>query len=276
MSPDKSNVCAKTLLELACVHRDPELAVPADPGSDVGLGVIPQAPAPGSRSGEAPGSTCSRLARGVGRCSRAWPSGAVARRERQMYDRVVDVPRLLTFYDEGDLLPGPRWSRRTGAERTLPRPSSANRSGPPGSACIATGAARWPGTATPSAAGRPRTRWWRSVARAARTLMLRPRGGGATIGTARPRRPDRDGRVLSADLGARHPQDRPAGRAADQRPVPSRGFAAQKKKKKKKIFRPSTLGPSSLSTGRHQRRHADRAGGASGSPQVASQLASIW
>ena len=37
---------------------------------------------------------------------------------------------------------------------------------------------------------------------------------------ARPRRPGGDGRLLPAHLGARHPQDRPAGRPADQRPVP--------------------------------------------------------
>ena len=103
--------------------------------------------------------------------------------QRQMYDRVVDVPRLLCFYGEDDPLPhaGPGLGPR-GAERPLRERSWASRSPPPGCASTATAATRWPGTATPSAAARPRTPWWRSSRSArARTFRLRPRGGGATI-----------------------------------------------------------------------------------------------
>src|ERR1700689_1147455 len=69
---------------------------------------------------------------------------------RQMYDRVLDVPRLVSFYD---LVVG-------GAQTTFTRPTWASRS--PRSACagIATGPTAWRGTATPSAAAVPRTPWW--------------------------------------------------------------------------------------------------------------------
>ena len=55
----------------------------------------------------------------------------------------------------------------------------------------------------------------------ARPLLLRPREGGADA-PVQPgaRGPDRDGRQLPADLGARHTEVGPADRAADQRPVP--------------------------------------------------------
>ena len=57
--------------------------------------------------------------RGVGRLPPGWLAGADAlfdrlaaevpwrAEERPMYDRVVDVPRLLAFYDEDDALPDP-------------------------------------------------------------------------------------------------------------------------------------------------------------------------
>ena len=55
-----------------------------------------------------------------------------------------------------------------------------------------------------------------------RKLQLRPVGGHTEVShAARPRRPDRDGRVLPAHLGARRTQDAPPGRPADQRAVPS-------------------------------------------------------
>ena len=45
--------------------------------------------------------------RGADACSAAGRRRAVARERRQMYDRIVDVPRLLKFYGEGEPLPAP-------------------------------------------------------------------------------------------------------------------------------------------------------------------------
>ena len=54
-----------------------------------------------------------------------------------------------------------------------------------------------------------------------RALLLRPaRRRADAAAPARPRRPRGDGRLLPAHVGARHPQDGPAGGPADQRAVP--------------------------------------------------------
>ena len=74
---------------------------------------------------------------------------------RQMYERVVDVPRLLSFYGEDDPLPHPDLV-------TAREANSASLSRPLACACIAMGTTQSPGTATPSDAVSPRTRWWRS------------------------------------------------------------------------------------------------------------------
>ena len=47
---------------------------------------------------------------------------------RQMYDREVDVPRLLHTYGVGEPLPIPRWHERAGRCRRTTGPSSASRS----------------------------------------------------------------------------------------------------------------------------------------------------
>ena len=143
---------------------------------------------------------------------------------RQMYERVVDVPRLLCFYGEGDELPHPalvervpRWTRTT---------ARAGR------------AVRDRGPVPLPRRSRQRRVAWRPIGRGGsedtmvaivsvgtpRALLLRPRfGSGETRAVrARPRRPDRDGRQLPAHVGSRDPEDGPGGRAAHQHPVPAR------------------------------------------------------
>ena len=107
-----------------------------------------------------------------------------------------------------------------------------------------TDATRWPGTATRSVAARARTPWWRSSPSVRRaTFLLRPRGGGDDHpAPARPRRPDRDGRLVPTHLGARRSR-RPLGRSG-RGSVSSSGREAC---------------ASSTTASRHQRRHADRA-----------------
>ena len=77
---------------------------------------------------------------------------------RRMYERVVDVPRLLCFYAEGEPLPDPALLAAPGrAHRALlARPGRAavyRRA----CACTATAGTASPGTVTGSAAGPPRT-----------------------------------------------------------------------------------------------------------------------
>ena len=96
---------------------------------------------------------------------------------RRMYDRTVDVPRLLCFYGEHAPLPDPALDAcRGGAERPLRRASSASRSSRRGCASTVTSGTAWPGTATPSAAARPRTRWSRSSRSARRGRCCCVRG----------------------------------------------------------------------------------------------------
>jgi len=73
-----------------------------------------------------------------------------------MYDREVDVPRLLSFYDEDDQLPDPVLTQARSALSTM-RTSSESSSGLRGSASTATAATRWRGMETPSAGAPPRT-----------------------------------------------------------------------------------------------------------------------
>ena len=82
--------------------------------------------------------------------------------KRQMYDRVVDVPRLLCFYAEGQPLPDPALDEARAAlnahyEAELGEPLVTA-----GSACTGTAGTAWPGMATPSGGEAPRTRSSRS------------------------------------------------------------------------------------------------------------------
>ena len=86
---------------------------------------------------------------------------------RQMYDRVVDVPRLVSFHDLSDER-SPA-SALTQLRRRL-NDIYAGELGEPfttaGLCCTATAPTASPGTATPSVAAAPRTPWWRSSASA--------------------------------------------------------------------------------------------------------------
>jgi hypothetical protein len=72
---------------------------------------------------------------------------------RQMYERVVDVPRLLSFYGENDPLPHPDLV----TAREVLNAHYDDELGEPFTTAIQS-----LGTATPSGAASPRTRWWRS------------------------------------------------------------------------------------------------------------------
>ena len=81
---------------------------------------------------------------------------------RTMYDRVVDVPRLLSWYGEDAELPT-RCSSGPGAPSTITTAQSwVNGSVRLACATTATGVTAWRGTETPSDAADMRTRWWRS------------------------------------------------------------------------------------------------------------------
>ena len=141
---------------------------------------------------------------------------------RQMYDRVLDVPRLVSFHDLIDEpAPHPRLKQiRRRLNDTYG--GSASRSPPPVCVCTATATTASPGTATPSAAAAPRTPWSPSSA-SARQGFSRCGRVAADLATtaAPPRRPAGDGRVVPAHLGALHPEDVQTDRIADQHPVPS-------------------------------------------------------
>ena len=106
---------------------------------------------------------------------------------RRMYDRTVDVPRLLCFYGENAPLPDPALD----ACRDALNAHYAAELGEPfvtaGLCFYRDGGTASPGTATPSGAARPRTRWSDSLARrgaaaaaAARAAAsVRPRGPSA-------------------------------------------------------------------------------------------------
>ena len=142
---------------------------------------------------------------------------------REMYDREVDVPRLLAFYAEGAELPSPVL---TEARDALSRHYAAELGEPFRTAglCLYRD-------------GRDSVAWHGDTIGRSRTedTMVAIVSVGCAAGAAAPaagwrrdhqadaraRRPGRDGRLLPADLGARRAQDGPAGRAADQHPVPA-------------------------------------------------------
>lgn len=87
---------------------------------------------------------------------------------RQMYERVVDVPRLLCFYGEDEPLPHPVLDLARDALSAHYAAELGEPSGRRGCVCTGTVATPWPGTATPSDGAGPRTRWWPSSPWAAR------------------------------------------------------------------------------------------------------------
>ena len=143
---------------------------------------------------------------------------------RQMYDREVDVPRLLCWYSGDDPAAAPGADRAPGhALNDYYGPELGEPFVTAGLCLYRDGAdsVAWHGDRIGRGAHTDTMVAILSVG-SARALMLRPRSGGPSLTLpARARRPDRDGRQLPADLGARDPEDRPAGRAAGQHPVPA-------------------------------------------------------
>ena len=146
---------------------------------------------------------------------------------RHMYDRVVDVPRLLCFYGEGEPLPDPLL---TAALDALNAHYVAELGEPFRTAglCLyrdGRDSVAWHGD-TIGRGSREDTMVAILSLGAPRALALRPRGGGAVAAVRdRARRPAGHGRELPAHLGARRAEDGTRGRAADQCAVPAEGRA---------------------------------------------------
>ncbi len=141
---------------------------------------------------------------------------------RQMYDRVVDVPRLLRFYAAHEQLPDPLLTTARDALSRHYAPELGEPFTTAGMCYYRDGrdSVAWHGDTI----GRSSTQDTMVAILSlgdTRRLSLRPRLGGR-VGRLRPRprRPARDGWVLPAHLGARRPQDLPRRRPADQHPVP--------------------------------------------------------
>ena len=140
-----------------------------------------------------------------------------------MYDKVVAVPRLLCFYGEDAPLPDPVLTAARQALNAHYGPELGEPFRTAGLCLYRDGrdSVAWHGDTI----GRGKTEDTMVAIVSLgtpRPLMLRPRGGGiAPAVRGRARRPAGHGRQLPAHLGARRAEDLPAGRAADQRAVPS-------------------------------------------------------
>ena len=171
-----------------------------------------------------------------------------------MYDRTVDVPRLLASYGEGD--PAPH-SVLDQAQICLGPPLSGRcpeRTWRPIGLCLYRDGAdsvAWHGDTI----GRGATEdtlvaivslGWR------RRLSLRPKQGGGTTAQLRRRwwRPTGDGRQLPAHLGARRSEDTAPGRTTDQCAVPSTGRAVADRRSSatSRLSDPLARDPKSVST----------------------------
>ena len=82
--------------------------------------------------------------------------------KRQMYDRVVDVPRLLCFYGEDEVLPDPALEACRSALSAHYGPELGEPFVTAGLCLTGTGGTAWPGTGTRPGAAAARTPWWRS------------------------------------------------------------------------------------------------------------------
>ena len=128
---------------------------------------------------------------------------------RRMYERVVDVPRLLAFYRADDALPHPVLDEARDA-LSAHYADRAGRTVHHGRALLLPGRPRQRGLARrPDRPRRPRGHDGRHPVRgrAARSAAAPAARRRHRAAPARARRPDRDGRLLPADLGARDPQD---------------------------------------------------------------------
>ena len=144
--------------------------------------------------------------------------------KRQMYDRVVAVPRLLCFYGEDAPLPDPVLAAARHALNAHYGPELGEPFRTAGLCLYRDGrdSVAWHGD-TIGRGRREDTMVAILSLGTPRALLLRPRERGRVAAAAvrgRARRPAGHGRQLPAHLGARRPEDGPAGRGADQRAVP--------------------------------------------------------
>jgi alkylated DNA repair dioxygenase AlkB len=133
---------------------------------------------------------------------------------RQMYERIVDVPRLLSFYGEDDPLPHPDLVTAREALNAHYAPELGELFATAGLCLYRDGrdSVAWHGD---TIGCDHLTRLTAAVPAAS------PRWRGDHQARVGPRRSDRDGRLVPAHLGARDPEDRTAGGSADQRAVPA-------------------------------------------------------
>ncbi len=153
---------------------------------------------------------------------------------RQMYERVLDVPRLVSHHD---LTAGPAPHPALARLRRRLNDIYAGELGEPFTSaglCLyrdGSDSVAWHGDTIGRSSTEDTMVAIVSLG-ARRTFAMRPRTGGRFAGAARPatsvpaatagaRGPAGDGRILSAHLGARRPQDGPPDRSADQHPVPA-------------------------------------------------------
>ena len=139
-----------------------------------------------------------------------------------MYDAVVDVPRLVHTYGVGEELPHPALTQARDALTAHYRDELGEPFVTAGCCFYRDGrdSVAWHGDTI--GRGRSADTMVAIVSFGSpRKLCLRPRRRPHRgLPRARPRRPDRHGRLLPAHLGARRAQDRPPGRPAHQRAVP--------------------------------------------------------
>ena len=146
---------------------------------------------------------------------------------RRMYDRTVDVPRLLCFYGEDDALPDRALDACRDALNVHYRAELGEAFTTAGLCFYRDGRDSVALHGDTIGRGSTEDTMVAIVSLGeARPLLLRPRQAGSGRDAAlqpRARGSHRHGRQLPADLGARRAQVGPAGRAADQRPVPAPG-----------------------------------------------------
>ena len=132
--------------------------------------------------------------------------------QRRMYDRVVDVPRLLCFYGEDAALPDPALAAARHALSAHYGPELGEAFRTAGLCLYRDGrdSVAWHGDTI----GRGRTRGHhggdRVAGHAAGAAAATARAAGSAAIRGRARRPDGHGRQLPADLGARGAEDGPA------------------------------------------------------------------
>ena len=140
-----------------------------------------------------------------------------------MYDRVLDVPRLVSFHD---LVDEPAPHPRLKQMRRRLNDTYAGELGEPfttAGLCLyrdGNDSVAWHGDTIGRSSTEDTMVAIVSLG-ATRVFALRPRGGGKSLRLhAPPWRPAGDGRLVPAHLGARDPEDDAARRPADQHPVP--------------------------------------------------------